>query len=505
DSAVTLHLTIHNAVTHQFAETACDSYTWNGQTYTQSGDYTQHFQTVHGCDSAVTLHLTIHNAATRQFSITACDSYTWNGQTYTQSGDYVQNLTTVHGCDSTVTLHLTIHNTATSQFSETACDSYTWNGQTYHQSGNYVQHFTTVNGCDSTVTLHLTLLPNPTVTVTGNASFCEGTSSQLTATGGGTYQWNTGSTQPVITVSQPGTYTVTATNAEGCSATASVVVTVNPTPQISISGNTTICAGGSTTLTATGASSYIWSTGDQSASLFVNAFGMYSVTGTSSEGCVGSADVVVLVAQLPTITIAGDTNICLGESTLLVAQGGVAYIWSDGSTDSTMLVSTAGSFQVMGFSEAGCHNMATATVHVWNPDVTEETVSVSDSCYIWNGETYCQSGDYVQTLQNMHGCDSTVTLHLTVSVGIDSYGNDYSIRAYPNPTNGIVILEIDNPTIELTEAALYNATGQLVRTHRWDSSGHQYQIDMSDLSSGIYFVRLHSLGHHIGFIKVMKQ
>ena len=157
DSAVTLHLTIHNATTFQFSETACDSFTWNGQTYTQSGDYVQHFQTVHDCDSAVTLHLTINNTATHQFFETACDSYTWNGQTYTQSGDYVQHFQTIHDCDSTVTLHLTIHNATTFQFSETACDSYTWNGQTYTTSGDYVQHFQTVYGCDSAVTLHLTV------------------------------------------------------------------------------------------------------------------------------------------------------------------------------------------------------------------------------------------------------------------------------------------------------------------------------------------------------------
>ena len=431
------------------------------------------------------MHLTIYNAATRQFSITACDNYTWNGQTYYQSGDFVQHFQTVHGCDSTVTLHLIIHNAVAQQFSITACDSYTWNGQNLYQSGDYVQHFTTINGCDSTVTLHLTLLPNPTVTVTGNASFCEGSSSQLTATGGGTYQWSTGSTQTVITVSQSGTYTVTATNADGCSATASIVVTAHPLPQIVISGNTTICAGSSTTLTATGASSYIWNTGNQSASLFVNAFGMYSVTGTSSDGCVGSADVVVLVAPLPDIVIAGDTNICQGESTMLVAQGGTTYIWSDGSTDSTMLVSTAGNLQVMGFSEAGCHNVATATVHVWNPDVNEETVSVSDSCYTWNGETYCQSGDYVQTLQNMHGCDSTVTLHLTLHVGIGDHSAN-NITLYPNPTRGTV--QIRNSGSNILSVTVFDASGRMLNTV--NVNDHTAAIDLSGYAVGTYFLRI---------------
>ena len=208
DSTVTLHLTIHNAVTHQFSETACDSYTWNGQTYTQSGDYTQQFQTIHGCDSTVTLHLTIHNAVTHQFSETACDSYIWNDQTYTQSGDYTQLFQTIHGCDSTVTLHLTIHNAVTSQFNETACDSYIWNGQTYTQSGDYTQQFQTVHGCDSTVTLHLTINPTDTGAIT-------------LALEDDCYTWNG------VTYCEDGDYTQVFTNQFGCDSVVTLHLTLH--------------------------------------------------------------------------------------------------------------------------------------------------------------------------------------------------------------------------------------------------------------------------------------
>ena len=459
-----------------------------------------------GCDATSAVHL-VNVLAKSVVSITetSCGSYTWNNTTYTSSGDYTKTLTNANGCDSVVTLHLTILHGTHNAITVSECGSYTWHGQTYTQSGIYVHHYTNADGCASADTLHLTIRPLPTVAIMGTTTVCEGYTTQLTASGGSSYVWSNAATTNSITVGQSGVYFVTATNVEGCSAVTSALVTVNPNPQISITGNTTICAGSSTTLTATGASNYIWSTGAQTASLQVNAFGMYSVTGTSSEGCVGSADVVVLVSPQPVITIAGDTNICQGESTTLVAQGGVLYIWSNGSTDSSMLVDASGNFQVMGFSEAGCYAMANVSVHVWNPDVSEETVSVSDSCYIWNGESYCQSGDYVQTLQNIHGCDSVVTLHLTVSVGIESYGDDYSIRAYPNPTNSVITLEVDNPMVELTEAALYNAMGQQIRKSRWGAGDQLHQIDMSDLGHGMYFVRLYSHGHYIGFVKVVKQ
>ena len=157
DSTVTLHLTVHYSDSTEFSQTVCDSYTWNDQTYTTSGDKVQHFQTIHGCDSMVTLHLTVHYSDSTEFSQTVCDSYTWNDQTYTTSGDKLQHFQTIHGCDSTVTLHLTVHYSFTTEFSDTICDIYTWNEFKYDVSGDYVQHFQTIHGCDSTVTLHLTV------------------------------------------------------------------------------------------------------------------------------------------------------------------------------------------------------------------------------------------------------------------------------------------------------------------------------------------------------------
>ncbi|MBO7586934.1 MAG: fibrobacter succinogenes major paralogous domain-containing protein, partial [Bacteroidales bacterium] len=304
DSAVTLHLTIHNAVTRQFSETACDSYTWNGQTYYQSGDYTQHFQTVHGCDSTVTLHLTIHNAATHQFSITACDSYTWNGQTYSQSGDYTQHFQTVHGCDSIVVLHLTIYQSKETAWYETACDSYTWNDQTYTQSGTYVQHFQTVNGCDSTVTLHLTI-----------NNF---TATEFAATTCDSYSWNG------QTYYQSGDFVQYFQTVNGCDSTVTLHLTIHNA--ITYQFSETAC------------DSYTWN---------------------------------------------GQTYYQSGD-----------YVQN---------------FQTVN----GCDS--TVTVHLTISDfaATEFTVSACDS-YSWNGQTYHQSGDYMQHFQTVHGCDSAVTLHLTI-------------------------------------------------------------------------------------------
>ena len=91
--------------------------------------YTFSATNANGCDMQ-TLNLTINNATTSSTDVTACDSYDWNGTTYTASGVYTFLATNAAGCDSTATLNLTINNATTSSADVTACDSYDWNGTT---------------------------------------------------------------------------------------------------------------------------------------------------------------------------------------------------------------------------------------------------------------------------------------------------------------------------------------------------------------------------------------
>ncbi|NJY64355.1 hypothetical protein HC174_16595, partial [Salinimicrobium sp. CDJ15-81-2] len=74
--------------TSEETHTACDSYTWNGTEYTESGVYTFVSENEAGCTNVATLTLTINNSTTSEETHTACDSYTWNGTEYTESGVY---------------------------------------------------------------------------------------------------------------------------------------------------------------------------------------------------------------------------------------------------------------------------------------------------------------------------------------------------------------------------------------------------------------------------------
>ena len=257
-----------------------------------------------------------------------------------------------------------------------------------------------------------------------------------------------------------------------------------------------------------GADSYSWSTGDNTASVSISAFGIYTVTGTTTAGCSGTANVTVLVSQLPVISISGETDICAGESTTLTANGGETYLWSDGTTANTLTVGMAGTYQVIGYNTAGCNAMASATVNVWQPATSEFTVVSPDSCYSWNGESYCQSGDYTQTLQTVHGCDSIVTLHLTITVGVEEY-NAFDFKVYPNPTNGVVNVQCTMNNEQWTDGEIHvlDMYGRLLNVVgvNSDSPLRTAQIDLSRYANGVYFIKMVADDKTIAVQKVVKQ
>ena len=237
-------------------------------------------------------------------------------------------------------------------------------------------------------------------------------------------------------------------------------------------------------LSVPAADSCLWSNGAQNCSILVSSPGTYTVTIYQGQ-C--SASVVVTSAAPPTPTILGNTTICQNQSTTLTATGGTSYIWSNGTTDNTLTVSMSGTYQVIGYNTAGCNAMASATVNVWQPAASEFSVSTPDSCYTWNGIDYCTSGDYIQTLQTVHGCDSVVTLHLTLTVGLDDHHLSGSVTLYPNPANSMLNVQWamgnEDATIEL-----FDVYGKLLQT--MPVAGEITTVNVSGLADGMYFVRV---------------
>jgi len=168
---------------------------------------------LYGCDSIVTLNLTVlprYNETILQY---ACEQFVWEGDTLTESGDYTRTYLSQYGCDSVVTLNLAIGYPEETEVWETVCGQYQWNGETFTESGVYKRYFTSLHDCDSAVTLHLTVIDTFLRTFVSNPDFCTTLETELSVEGNfDDYLWSTGEVGTHIFVTQSGLYTLTASN-----------------------------------------------------------------------------------------------------------------------------------------------------------------------------------------------------------------------------------------------------------------------------------------------------
>jgi len=367
DSVVTLDLTISQPNTGIDVVEACDSFTWiDGVTYTDDNNSaTWTLTNAAGCDSVVTLNLTILESSTGVDVITACDSHTWiDGVTYTESNNTATHvLTNAVGCDSVVTLDLTILESTTGVDVVTACDSHTWiDGITYTESNNTATHtLTNAVGCDSVVTLDLTILESTTGVDVVEA--CD------------TYTWIDG----VTYTTSNNTATHTLTNAAGCDS----VVTLNLTILESNAGTDVIQS----------CIPFTWIDGVT----YAEDNNTATWTLTNAAGC----DSVVTL----------DLTIVDAYATTDVVNACESYTWIDGITytesNNTATMTLA--------STAGCDSVVTLDLTISQPNAGTDVVTACDS-YTWiDGLTYTEDNHTATwTLTNAAGCDSVVTLDLTI-------------------------------------------------------------------------------------------
>lgn len=248
-----------------------------------------------------------------------------NTTTYT-----VTKTSVVNGCSAsanvTATVNITAPVTIINASSNSICngtavvltatgaDTYVWNGLNQTSSVLTVTPVTTTtysvtgtnsfNGCTSLSTSNIVVNELPQLTSsTNSAIICEGSSTTVTSTGADTYIWSPGNLNGNSNLLSPAastTYTITGTNTStGCSNTTTQLITVNPLPNVAINaGAVSICNGNSTSLTATGANSYVWQPGAAStATMNVTPLSstVYTVTGTSTFGCVNTATKLITV------------------------------------------------------------------------------------------------------------------------------------------------------------------------------------------------------------------
>ena len=461
-----------------------------------------------------------------------------------EAGTYTVTGTDANGCENTASVEVTVNTLPTVTISgETAfCEggsttltatgavTYTWGTETTAEltvtrAGTYTVTGTDANGCENTASVEVTVNALPTVAISGEAAFCEGGNTTLTATGAVTYSWGTETTAE-LTVAEAGTYTVTGTDANGCVNTATVEVTMNTLPTVAISGETAFCEGGNATLTASGAATYTWGT-ETTAELTVTEPATYTVTGTDANGCTNTASVEVTMNTLPTVTISGDTSFCFGGSTVLTASGAETYEWSTMEFGAEFEVAEAGTYTVIGTDANGCSNTASQEVTVitinteieWNgtPEGTDSlVVSQEDAEYQWidcatnepiEGATQSQfepvvSGSYACVITLGECTDTTDCIDVTIS-RIADYADGF-LAVYPNPTTGIVNIRLTSETCSLNpEIQLFDIYGR--RLQIMAVTAETIQVDLSRYATGVYLVKLVNDGKVVAVKKVVKE
>lgn len=166
------------------------------------------------------------------------------------------------------------------------------------ESGVYTVTGTNASGCMSTDEVEITVHALPTVAANvSDATVCPGQNITFTGSGAATYAWNNGVTNgTVVSPTAAGTYTVIGTDANGCKDTATVSITMNTVPAVSLGNDVTICQSQApVTLNAGSHTSYNWSTGLMTQAISVSSTGTYSVTVTNAQGCTGTDAIQVTV------------------------------------------------------------------------------------------------------------------------------------------------------------------------------------------------------------------
>ncbi len=326
------------------------------------------------------------------------------------------------------------------------------------------------NGCSNVDSSTITVNAIPTISISNDTSICVGESVTLSANGGTNYTWSNNVTSPSITVSPTinTTYSVTVSDGNSCTSTANVIVTVNPTPNFTLSNDTAICVGNNVILRTGNAvnTNYVWSNNSVGNVISVSptATTDYIVTGTNSFGCDLTDTVTVTVNFGNPINIGADTLLNFGDSAVFDAGAGfTSYLWSDASSAQSLTV-------FYDASKAG----------------QSETIGV--------------------TAINNNSCPSvdSAIVSYALPTGLSDGSNEADqISVYPNPVSQLLTIRFNEKVSENKRIQLFDGKGRIVYDNQVNTNKKQLEIDIAgkSISKGIYFLNITSGNSEESFSK----
>jgi len=352
-------------------------------------------------------------------------------------------------------------------------------------TATYILTGTDNNTCQYKDSITITVNLLPAVSAGPDQAVCAGTSVSLSGSGAGSYTWNNGISDNIpFTPATTAIYIVEGTDGNNCRNTDTVQVTVYTLPPVNAGADITVCAGDAATLSGSGADTYAWNGGVNNNVPFTPAAtATYILTGTDTNGCQNTDSVTVNVTPLPPVPVISAANdYCEGSPVILDASTipGAQYFWSNGSFAEDLsilsaILANSGQYSVYVVAN-GCTS-ATAqhslTVHPSYSPLIPASIC-SGAVYTFAGSSFQAAGAHQVPFSSIYGCDSTVTIQLTL---------------LPQPQAGF---DVPASVMLSTPSVNINSTAQNALSHLYTfSSGDMYTVPdfvHTFLQEGIYSI-----------------
>jgi len=307
------------------------------------------------------------------------------------------------------------------------------------------------DNCGETLmdSIKLVVIADPEINLGNDTLICSDGNYELHAGGGFIqYQWQNGSGDSVITVTEPGIYWVEVTSVFGCSARDSITIDLFPAIPLNIGNDTTLCIGDSLLLNAgSGLESYQWQNSSTDSAITVNSTGIYWVTVTDLNGCHATDSIEVQFLETPEIDLGADLEICEGDDlTITPGPGYISYLWQDGDTSQYYPVSQSGTYWVT--VNNGCGE-DTDTIYIEaypepQPDLGPDTTICNGAgllldpgsqytSYLWQDNSVLpfysvnSAGTYTVIVENNYGCLGEDEIYVNYSNSTINLGGDQNI------------------------------------------------------------------------------
>lgn len=244
--------------------------------------------------------------------------------------------------------------------------------------------------------------------------------------------------------------------------------------------------------------SYLWSTGATTPSIQVSPTTSSEYTLQTTFNNSTTTDTILVSVSMPP-NAGTDQTICYGDTAVLLATGASTYQWTNNVQNGVGFIPTSTSeYIVTGTDAFGCQGLDSVLVTVNDVTSSTQTQTALDS-YTWpvNGQTYTQSGQYTDTLLNAAGCDSIITLNLSLTfTGQNELETIFSVA--PNPATNLVTITTQEARFDAY--TLMDAQGRIIQEGKL--KGTSTLLDLSRMARGNYFLRI---GHQQTVLKLVKE